>query len=46
MTISSRTTELSVPRVVAEVPAVVRARPARMVTVSYTHLEVYKRQVD
>ncbi len=33
MTISSRTTELNVPRVVAEVPAVVRARPARMVKV-------------
>ncbi len=33
MTISSRTTELNVPRVAAEVPAVVRARPARMVKV-------------
>lgn len=33
MTISSRTTELNVLRVVAEVPAVVRARPARMVKV-------------
>ncbi len=32
-TISSRTTELNVLRVVAEVPAVVRARPARMVKV-------------
>jgi hypothetical protein len=33
MTISSRMTELNVPRVAAEVPAVVRARPARMVKV-------------
>lgn len=33
MTISSRTTELNVLRMVAEVPAVVRARPARMVKV-------------
>lgn len=33
MTISSRMTELNVPRVAAEVPAVVRVRPARMVKV-------------